>query len=387
MRIDRIFRRAAFGCTIALVVAACAGDAAVAPDSLSLVVTGRAERGGTIHVAIRRGADTTLIVASGLTLSPADAGTASASGDVALVKAGAVTITASTSTGNASSVVNVALPPTIIFDGQAAGNRDIYRMSLDGGELTRLTTNVADDAHPTATGTVVVFSSFRDGNAEIYTTTTTGGTERRLTTTAGNETQPSLSPDAKRIAFSSNVSGSTKVWLGSVDFVAGSALTGAAALSGAAFGSGGTLEATPSWAPASDRLALMTTNTPTGGAGLFTASAAAGTIPTIVAGSGTQVVEVEPTWSFDGARIAFAAAAGGVTEIYVRDVGATTATRLTSLGGSNGQPAWLADGRIVFTTFAGGTASLRWIDPAAPTVLHTIPTPGMSSEHAAPIRP
>jgi Tol biopolymer transport system component len=274
-----------------------------------------------------------------------------------------------------------------VFDGQGAGNRDIYRISLDGGELTRLTTNVGDDSHPTATGTNVVFNSFRDGNSEIYTTSMTGGTDRRLTTTASSETHPVLSPDGKRIAYSSNISGITKVWFGAIDFAAGTALTGAAALSGAAFGSTGTVEASPSWAPASDRLALMTTNTPTGGAGIFTAPATAGTSPTIVPGSGTQIVEVEPSWSFDGSKIAFAGATGGVTEIYVRDVASATATKLTTIGGSNGQPAWLADGRIVFTTFSGSTASLRLIDPAAPTVLHTIATPGLSSEHAAPIRP
>ncbi|MEO8334721.1 MAG: hypothetical protein ABI664_07105 [bacterium] len=380
-------RRFLLGSAIAIVLSACGGDSPAAPDALSLVVTGRAERGGTIHVAVKRGADATLITATAVSLTPTDAGTVLGNGDVQLTKVGTVTIAATTTAGIASSVVTVAMPPTIVFDGLAAGNRDIYRASLDGGEVARLTTNLSDDVHPTATGTIVVFNSFRDGNSEIYTTTTTGGTERRLTTTTSNETHPSLSPDAKRIAFSSNISGITKAWLGSVDFSAGTALTGAAALSGAAFGSNGTVEATPSWAPGSDRLALMTTNTPSGGAGLFTAAATAGTSPTIVPGSGTQVVEVEPTWSFDGNRIAYAAASGGVTEIYVRDVGSATATKLTSIGGSSGQPAWLADGRIVFTTFNGGAASLRWIDPAAPAVLHTIPTPGLSAEHAAPIRP
>jgi Tol biopolymer transport system component len=131
----------------------------------------------------------------------------------------------------------------------------------------------------------------------------------------------------------------------------------------------------------------MTTATPTGGAGLFTAAATAGTSPAIVAGSGTQIVEVEPSWSFDGARITYAAATAGTTEIYVRDIGSATAIKLTTLGGSNGQPTFLSDGRIVFTSFSGGTSSLRWIDPAVPSVQHTIATPGLSSEHAAPIRP
>lgn len=378
----RLAMRRLFVCgTIAIAVAACDSHTLILPNAPSLVVTGRTERGSTIHVSVKLGTDTT--PASGITLTPTDAGSVLANGDVQLTKAGALLI----SVTSASLTVNVALPPTIVFDGLTAGNRDIYRVSLDGGELTRLTTNLADDAHPTATGTNVVFNTFRDGNSELYTMSTTGGTERRLTTTTANETQPSLSPDGKRIAFASNVSGITKVWLGSTDFAAGTPLTGAAALSGPAFGSSGTVEGSPSWAPASDRLTLLATATPTGGAGLFTAPATAGTTPTIIAGSGTQIVEVEPSWSFDGARIVYAAAAAGVTEIYVRDVGSTTATKLTAIGGSSGQPTFLADGRVVFTVFGGGTASLRWLDPAAPAVVHTIATPGLSAEHAAPIRP
>ena len=381
-----VMRRLVVCGTIMIAVAACS-DNLTSPDTPSLVVTGRIERGSTIHVSVKRGTDTTLTAASGITLTPADAGTVLANGDVQLTKAGTLVISTTTSSASATLTVNVALPPTILFDGLTGGNRDIYRVSLDGGELGRLTTNPADDAHPTATGTNVVFNTFRDGNSELYATTTTGGTERRLTTTAANETQASLSPDGKRIAFATNISGITKVWLGSIDFAAGTAMTGAAALSGPAFGSAGTVEASPSWAPASDRLVLLATATPTGGAGIFTAPATAGTTPTIVAGSGTQTVEVEPSWSFDGTRIVYAAATGGVTEIYVRDIGSTTATKLTTIGGSSGQPAFLADGRVVFTVFATGGPSLRWVDPAAPAVVHTIATPGLAAEHAAPIRP
>ena len=47
--------------------------------------------------------------------------------------------------------------------------------------------------------------------------------------------------------------------------------------------------------------------------------------------------------------------------------------------------AWLADGRVVYTSFADPTAPvLRWIDPAHPTVVHTIPTPaGAAPSHPA----
>ncbi|MEP6733795.1 MAG: hypothetical protein ABJE10_24325 [bacterium] len=371
-----------------LAVLACGGDSATAPHAVSLLITGRAERGLIVHVNVQLAGDTTVTTASAITVTPADAATVLANGDVSLAKAGPLTVTGSTADGrSASTVVTVALPPTIVFDGLATGNRDVYRMSLDGQDLKRLTTNVSDDVHPSATGSIVVFNSYRDGNSELYAMTIDGTNEKRLTTSASNEAQPALSADGKRVAYSTNVSGFPRVWLATLDLASAAPLSATAALSDAAFGSASTVEASPAWAPASDRLALMTTATPTGGAGLFTANAAAHASPALMSGSGTQIVEVEPSWSFDGFRIVYAAANAGVTELWVRDLRTAAITQLTTDTGSSGQPAWLPDGRVVFTTFNGQAATLRWVDPAFPTVLHAIPTPGLLAEHAAPVRP
>jgi hypothetical protein len=57
--------------------------------------------------------------------------------------------------------------------------------------------------------------------------------------------------------------------------------------------------------------------------------------------------------------------------------------RLTTLG-QVGQPAYLADGRIVFSQFLGGnTFALHWIDPADTAHVHAIPTGVGSVQHAA----
>ncbi|MEP6491700.1 MAG: hypothetical protein ABJF01_03425 [bacterium] len=342
----------------------------------------------TIHVGVRRAGEDTTATARSIAVMPADGATVLGNGDISLTRAGALTISGATSDGTtASIVVNVAVPPAIVFDGLSAGNRDIYRVALDGADLKRLTTNIADDVHPTATGSIVVFNSFRDGNSELYATTVDGGDERRLTITPSNEGQAALSADGRHVAFTSNVSGFPKVWLGAIDLSATTPLSATTALSDAAFGATSTVEATPAWAPASDKIALTATATPTGGAGLFTATAAAHASPVLMSGSGTNTVEVEPSWSFDGFRIVYAASNAGITELWVRDLRTSTATQLTSGTGSSGQPSWLADGRVVFTTFTGQAASIRWVDPASPTVLHTIPTPGLLAEHAAPIRP
>jgi hypothetical protein len=372
-----------------LAAVACGGDSPVAPAKrYTLVKQGRAERGLTVRVALQREGDTTFIAATGLTASPADAATVASNGDVLLTKAGTTTISGTTPDGaSVSVVINVAAPPVIVFDGLAAGNRDVYRIALDGAELTRLTTNVADDVHPTAVGNVALFTSFRDGNAELYTVALDGTGERKRTQTTTSENQPSLSPDGKRVAYTSNANGVNKVWIGSIDLAAATTISATAQLTAASFGGSFTPEATPSWAPASDRLVLVATATPSGGAGLFTANAGTGVVPVLVTGSGTQVVEVEPTWSADGFLIAYASAVSGATEIFVRDLRTSAVTQLTRNTGSSGQPAWLPDGRVLFTTFTGATAVIRWVDPALPLELHTIVTTGLSAEHSAPVRP
>jgi TolB protein len=369
---------------LALVILACA-EGTLAPQP-QLAVSGRLERGMVIHVGIRHGADTTLLPVTALTVMPTDAATVLPNGDVRLTRAGILTISAMSAGTAASSSIRVEVPPMIVFDGLASGNRDIYRVAIDGGDLTRLTTNPANDQYPTASGSTILFTSFRDGNGELYTVAPDAVTERRITTTTFAETQAALSPDGRKVAYANNATGFSKVWLAPFDPTTGT-LGAPARLSAASFGADGTIESTPRWAPASDRIVMMTTASPSGSAGLFTAPASAGSTPTLVNGSGTSVVEVEPTWSFDGFLIAYAAPLGAATEIFVRDTRTSVVTQLTRAGGSNGQPAYLADGRMVFTSFTGTTSSLNWVDPALPSDVHPIVTTGISAEHAAPVRP
>jgi Tol biopolymer transport system component len=46
--------------------------------------------------------------------------------------------------------------------------------------------------------------------------------------------------------------------------------------------------------------------------------------------------------------------------------------QLTNRPGSDGEPAWLPDGRLVFTSWVGGVPALRWLDPDEPDVVYEI---------------
>ena len=90
----------------------------------------------------------------------------------------------------------------IIFDSNRAGNQDIYKMRLDGGEPVALTSDPADDFQPmwSPDGEEVVFYSLRSGNRrEVYVMSADGGSVRPLTDQGG--IFPDWSPDGQEIVF------------------------------------------------------------------------------------------------------------------------------------------------------------------------------------------
>lgn len=89
-------------------------------------------------------------------------------------------------------------------------------------------------------------------------------------------------------------------------------------------------------------------------------------------------VEVDPMWSPDGSRLAFASDREGGTDIYVRDMASGVERRLTSEGGAN--PVWSPDGtEIAFTGGQGPTAGIRVVNVssgATRTVRSGLNSPG-----------
>ena len=350
---------------------ACAGDGDLIAPGQRLATVGRLERGATIRLVARDGLSPADSGVSDVTVTPAIAGAVSGV-TVMLLQSGSVTVSARASDGRTLSMtVDVAAPPTVYFDAVASGNRDIYSVSLDGRGLTRRTTSPADDAQPTVVAAAIVFTSMRDGNGELYSMpTTVGGAEQRLTSTAANESQPAFAAGGAALAYVSDVSGAPRV------YVAPTPIANPLRLTAGTFGFGGSIEASPSWSPARDRIALV--STANGSANLFIASATAGGTPAPVAGSANGQTDVEPAWSPDGNRIAFASTRVGTTQIFLLDLRTGVVSQLTNDASPAGQPGWLADGRLVFTRFAAGVSTLWWVDPSESVPPQQIPTTTLS---------
>ena len=366
--------------TVRATIEGVSGDATVTvqlppppPDVEVVVASGRLERGAA--VALRITSNGAEVAPGGYTLTANPADGAQITGATArLLRTGRVALIAQVGAERDSVVVDVAAPPVVVFERLASGERDIYRVSLDGGDTLRLSSRATDDRAPAVAAGRVVFVSYRDGNGELYSVPLAGGAETRLTTTAANEGDPALRADGSRLAFTSDVaSGVPKLYTAAAD------ATGAARAT-EGIGIAGAVEATPSWNPAGDRVVYM--STATGGTAAIHRLIVETGDDSVASPAG--LVSVEPAWSPDGRRVAFAGEVeGGDSELFVLDLVSGQLTRLTTRAGLDAQPSWLADGRLVYAAMVGGVMRLRWLDPAAPAVVHDIDTgPGSASRPA-----
>ncbi|MEP7345928.1 MAG: hypothetical protein ABI877_11700 [Gemmatimonadaceae bacterium] len=83
---------------------------------------------------------------------------------------------------------------------------DIYTVNRDGTDLQRLTNFNAYTAEGVLSpdGRRIVFTSLKDGDLDIYTMNVDGSDVRRLTNTPGYDGGPWWSPDGTRIAYRAN---------------------------------------------------------------------------------------------------------------------------------------------------------------------------------------
>ncbi|MCA9694235.1 MAG: PD40 domain-containing protein [Myxococcales bacterium] len=91
----------------------------------------------------------------------------------------------------------------VVFESDADGFRDLYRMELPSGQALKLTGDREGSFEPAIApdGQSIAYASSRDGNAEIYVMTADGGAPRRLTDSPGDDTSPRFSPDGQAIVF------------------------------------------------------------------------------------------------------------------------------------------------------------------------------------------
>jgi tricorn protease len=82
---------------------------------------------------------------------------------------------------------------------------DLWSVSREGGEASRLTTGIGEESSPrfSPDGATIAFTGQYDGNTDLYTIPATGGVPRRLTYHPGSDGLAGWTADGKQLLFSS----------------------------------------------------------------------------------------------------------------------------------------------------------------------------------------
>ena len=245
----------------------------------------------------------------------------------------------------------------IAFVSNRDGNSEIYLLTAEAE--VNITNNPAEDTNPAVSpdGKKILFSSDRDGTFHIYVMNIDGSGLARLTDGPAGDFSPRWSPDGKRIAFSRTGAIYVMDSDGSnIQKVTEPKLEATAPLCEAGAFLGG-------WSPDGERLTFYAAS----------ATRRLGQVCIVdVDGSNLMVVaseptgwHVEPNWSPDGEWIAYRfIGADENYEIYKVRPDGTGRTNLTNHPAMDIEPAWSPDGNwIVFGSYRTGGCDLYIMRP------------------------
>ena len=245
----------------------------------------------------------------------------------------------------------------LMSDRDAPGEFEVYSMSPDGSNQTRLTNTSGTDAQPmwSPAGTKIAFSSRREGVSKIFTMNVDGTGQMRVTnqpaTALGQgDEEPSWARNGIRIAFHSDRELGLHIWSVNAD---GSNLARLTSVGE---------NVTPVWSPNFDRIAFATTRDGGEDYEISTMDAFGGNVQQHTS---NDTWDSNPDWSPTGTKLAFQRFGdAGAFDIWVLDLISGAETQLTNDPALDTAPAWSPDGtKIAFQSNRDGDWEIFTMNP------------------------
>jgi TolB protein len=256
----------------------------------------------------------------------------------------------------------------VAFETYRDGNGEIYLLDALTGGLTNLTRHPADDRAPAwrPDGGAIAFESNRDGNWEIYVLSLADGSLAPVTDDVAYDGGPAWSPDGGEIAFESHRGGNLDIYTVALSGGEPRRLTDDPA------GDYG-----PAWSPDGDLIAF--TSWRDGDKEIYVVPADGGEALNV---SRTSADDENPAWTPDGTALAFTSwrdvdndTGNRNAEIYQVELAGSlsdspgSAQRLTDNPWPDVDPAWSAEGRLIWAAYVPGPPFEAY-DPYRPGDLH-----------------
>jgi Tol biopolymer transport system component len=209
----------------------------------------------------------------------------------------------------------------IAFSSRRSGTLDLYVMNADGTGTRQLTLGKQNDSHPTWSDDGARLAFERDG--DIYVMSAEGGGSRRISDPVADEAAPAWSPDGAWIAYVRRTPGTSarELWLMRPDGTDRHAVT-----------SQNATITTPAWSPDSTRIVFASKSGDDVYA-LFTIGVDGKRLRGVVP---TASDNFEPSWSPDGAKIAYFDDGA----IYTVELGGGAVEKLTDNANNDSSPVW-----------------------------------------------